>query len=243
MDITDRQKKLLLAIVREFIETADAVASMQLVDKYRLPLSSATIRAEMKQLAEAGYLRQLHTSSGRVPTATGIRYFINKILEELEELELLEQEKIKREMFEVRFTIEDLVRESLRNLTRLTQTASVMVLGKNLYHYGIADMLDMPEFQNVSDFQRVLRVIEDYPTLLSIIKRNSSPHRVKIIIGHESGIKGLENFSLVFADVMLHGGTHGYLCSVGPARMRYNRVIPAVDYIAAVLRQVSTGWR
>lgn len=81
-ELSDRQKKLLLLIVRDYIESESAqpVGSKRLVDHYRLGLSPATIRNEMSALTEMGYLRQPHTSAGRVPTEEGYRYFVSQMM-------------------------------------------------------------------------------------------------------------------------------------------------------------------
>ncbi len=79
-ELSDRQKTLLLLIIRDYIETAQPVGSKRLVEHYRIELSSATIRNEMSALTEMGYLRQPHTSAGRVPTEEGYRYFVSQMM-------------------------------------------------------------------------------------------------------------------------------------------------------------------
>lgn len=81
-ELTDRQKRLLLLIIRDYIESESAqpVGSKRLVEHYRLGLSPATIRNEMSALTEMGYLRQPHTSAGRVPTEAGYRYFVSEMM-------------------------------------------------------------------------------------------------------------------------------------------------------------------
>jgi heat-inducible transcriptional repressor len=79
-ELTERQRLLLALIVRDYIETAEPVGSMRLVGHYKLDLSSATIRNEMAALTEMGYLRQPHTSAGRVPTEEGYRYFVTHVV-------------------------------------------------------------------------------------------------------------------------------------------------------------------
>ena len=69
-------------IVHEYIYSADAVASRHLVEKYKLDMSSATVRNEMSFLTEQGYLRQPHTSAGRVPTEEGYRYFVGQLMQD-----------------------------------------------------------------------------------------------------------------------------------------------------------------
>ena len=79
-ELTERQKTLLLLIIRDYIESAQPVGSKRLVEHYHINLSSATIRNEMGMLTEMGYLRQPHTSAGRVPTEEGYRYFVSQMM-------------------------------------------------------------------------------------------------------------------------------------------------------------------
>jgi heat-inducible transcriptional repressor len=83
-ELTERQKTLLLLIIRDYIESAQPVGSKRLAEHYRINLSPATIRNEMAALAEMGYLRQPHTSAGRVPTEEGYRYFVSQMVNQAE---------------------------------------------------------------------------------------------------------------------------------------------------------------
>ena len=83
-ELTERQKTLLLVIIRDYIDAAQPVGSKRLVDRYHLDLSSATIRNEMAALTEMGYLRQPHTSAGRVPTEEGYRLFVSEMMNQAE---------------------------------------------------------------------------------------------------------------------------------------------------------------
>jgi len=83
-ELTDRQKTLLLLLIRDYIDTAQPVGSKRLVEHYHLELSPATIRHEMSALTEMGYLRQPHTSAGRVPSEEGYRYFVSQMMHNAE---------------------------------------------------------------------------------------------------------------------------------------------------------------
>src|SRR5512138_3922702 len=83
-ELTERQKTLLLLIIRDYIESAQPVGSKRLAEHYRIHLSTATIRNEMAALTEMGYLRQPHTSAGRVPTEEGYRYFVSQMMNQAE---------------------------------------------------------------------------------------------------------------------------------------------------------------
>jgi heat-inducible transcriptional repressor len=78
--LTERQKLILALMIRDYIETAQPVGSATLVQKYNLDVSPATVRNEMVALTEMGYLRQPHTSAGRVPTEEGYRYFVRQLM-------------------------------------------------------------------------------------------------------------------------------------------------------------------
>ena len=82
--LTERQEFLLGLIVREYVESIQPVGSKTLVERYQLSFSSAPTRNDMLTLTEEGYLRQPHTSAGRVPTEEGYRYFVQRLLGETE---------------------------------------------------------------------------------------------------------------------------------------------------------------
>jgi len=79
-DLTPRQKLILTLIIHDYIETAQPVGSQHLLERYGLSVSSATVRNTMAELTERGYLRQPHTSAGRVPTEEGFRYFVRQLM-------------------------------------------------------------------------------------------------------------------------------------------------------------------
>jgi len=80
IELSERQKLILALIIRDHIETAQPVGSIRLVEEFGLNFSSATLRNEMVVLTDKGYLRQPHTSAGRVPTEDGYRYFVSQLM-------------------------------------------------------------------------------------------------------------------------------------------------------------------
>ncbi len=83
-ELTERQKQVLELVIRDYIETAHPVSSKRLLEVYAIETSSATVRNEMVDLTEMGYLRQPHTSAGRVPTEEGYRYFVRRLMGQTE---------------------------------------------------------------------------------------------------------------------------------------------------------------
>ena len=81
MEISARKKKILAAVVDEYIRTAEPVGSKTIAATAGLGCSSATIRNELAELTSLGYLEQPHTSAGRVPSPQGYRFYVNELME------------------------------------------------------------------------------------------------------------------------------------------------------------------
>lgn len=84
MELSQRKKKILAAVVDEYIATAEPVGSKRVVEKSGLEVSSATIRNELAELTSLGYLEQPHTSAGRIPTPKGYRIYVNELMQQHE---------------------------------------------------------------------------------------------------------------------------------------------------------------
>jgi heat-inducible transcriptional repressor len=95
MDLSERKKEILRAVIDEYVETAEPVGSKTIVKDIGLTVSSATIRNEMAELESMGLLEQPHTSAGRIPTPKGYRIYVNELMEQ-HRLSLEETETINR---------------------------------------------------------------------------------------------------------------------------------------------------
>ncbi|MGQ9833663.1 MAG: heat-inducible transcriptional repressor HrcA [Candidatus Villigracilaceae bacterium] len=124
-DLTERQKTLLMMVVRDYIETAQPVGSQRLVERFRLSMSSATVRNEMAALTEMGYLRQPHTSAGRVPTEEGYRLFVGELMHQFE-LPPAVQHTISHQFFQARHDVEQWMRLAASILAHQSQSISLI---------------------------------------------------------------------------------------------------------------------
>lgn len=124
MELDERKKKLLEIIIEEYTATAEPVGSLKLSKD--LGLSSATIRNEMATLEKLGFLEQMHTSSGRVPTTEGYRWYVDQIMSEKS---LLPKEKasIDKMLSDDVIKFENLIKEATAILSRITNYASIAV--------------------------------------------------------------------------------------------------------------------
>ena len=140
--LEERKKKILQAIIDEYINTAEPVSSGVIEKKYRLGCSSATIRNEMVELEKAGYLEKPHTSSGRVPSAKGYRFYVDELIKEddisLQEIKYI-QSKLETKVNE----IEELTQIATSTLSEVTHYTSVSIGPK-------------ANFQNIEEIKFVL---------------------------------------------------------------------------------------
>src|SRR6266480_2181831 len=109
-ELSSRQSQLLKAVIEEYIESAEPIGSETIERKYHLGVSPATIRNEMVQLTELGFLKQPHTSAGRSPTTTGLKYYIQNLMEE-KEMPVRDEVAVKERLWEQRFQFHRLLRE------------------------------------------------------------------------------------------------------------------------------------
>lgn len=240
--MTPRQIKLLHAIIDDFINSATAVGSLTLAHRYNLGVSPATIRNEMSDLVELGYLEKPHSSSGRIPTNMAYRFFIDEIMHELEDLETALSANIYEELFQNRFDFDTLIYQALAHLTSQAQNTAFILLENRIYYSGLSYLADNPEFFHHKDISTILNIIENKNLLRKILSTSRSQKPIKILIGEDTGIEGLENCAFVFSKINLHGEKNGYLCVFGPTRMNYPKIIPLVDFFSHSLNQVISGW-
>ena len=124
--LDNRKKKVLQAIVEEYINTAEPVSSNSLTSNHGLNCSSATIRNEMADLEKSGYLDKTHTSSGRIPSEKGYRYYVDELLKEddisLEEIKYISS-KLETKVNE----IEDLTKIAANTISEVTHYTTVSI--------------------------------------------------------------------------------------------------------------------
>lgn len=126
MDLSDRKRRILQAIVSDYIETAEPVGSRTIAKKYVTDLSPATIRNEMADLEEMGYLEQPHSSAGRVPSVLGYRMFVDDLMEKYK-LSVMETIRMQEVMNEKVNQFDKLMEKASRAISAVTNYATVAI--------------------------------------------------------------------------------------------------------------------
>ena len=130
--LTPRKETILRAVVVEYIRSAEPVGSNLIVEKYQLGVGPATVRHELAEMSERGYLEQPHTSAGRIPSDIGYRYYVDRLAQL--NLESSDVRKVK-EILKNEATTEELLLQTTQLLSRLTQHVS---LAATIREQGIA---------------------------------------------------------------------------------------------------------
>ena len=238
MDLTERQKNLLRAIIEKYIETAEPVGSETLEKEAKLGVSPATIRNEMVKLTTMGYLRQPFTSAGRIPTSVGMKFYVDQLMEE-KALSLKDEVAIKEEFSEPSERFDKLLRHTAPVFAEQTHSMSVVTdEDGDVYAAGMANILDMPEFYDIDITKTVLSMIDKVEVLNQIFSLLTPEEQIKILFGDELGVPYLEPCGFVISRYQMPNH-QGVLGVIGPSRLNYQVVIPTMRYFSQLLSEIS----
>ncbi len=131
MELSDRKKKILQYVVDDYIETAVPVSSKSLTERHLKDISSATVRNELSALEELGYLTQLHTSSGRVPSAEAYKLYVSDLMVK-DKLSAKELDYIKKIFLDKADNLEEVIKNTTKVISELTSYTSVGIQSHDL---------------------------------------------------------------------------------------------------------------
>lgn len=229
--LTDRQVQLLDYIIQEYMENSKPVGSTYLVQKYNLDCSAATVRNEMADLIEQGFLEMMHSSSGRIPTSMAFRFFLQELLKE-EEIPVLQEVAIKQQVWPARYEIHRMLKELTSVLSDFLKELTVATIDDGYITYsGAVNMLNAKEFWDIEATKSALRLVDNFGLLNEILKKPAygGDNDVCCLIGEELPGEALAQSSLVSARYETPK-TSGYVTVFGSIRMDYEKIIPAVRY-------------
>lgn len=165
MELNERKEKILDAIIRNYLETGEPVGSRTISKNSDLNLSSATIRNEMSDLEEDGFIVQPHTSSGRIPTDKGYRFYVDHMLKQIDEREKKVSEReelIIEKMDKVDAMMENMAKVLANNTNYATMVTTPKSLGNKIKFVQLSLLEDKQLLLTVvSDKNRVINKILD----------------------------------------------------------------------------------
>lgn len=254
MNLTERQKEILFAIIEEYSEMAAPVGSVTLAKLF--DVSSATIRAEMAKLEHLGLIAQPHTSAGRIPTDAGYRLYVNSMTEEVDR-ELDEGEpdyyasplqfrvqappSLDRSAHALELRVSSqtradyAIRGAVDSLVELTGNLGLATIGDQLYLAGISRLFTQPEFSDSARVQAVAKLLDNLEPWL----REAAPgDPLNIFIGQENPIGKSSEVSLIISKFRSPYSDNSYIGVLGPTRQNYSRVMSLVRHAGNKLEEI-----
>ncbi|MFH0770914.1 MAG: hypothetical protein V1926_06100 [Candidatus Peregrinibacteria bacterium] len=237
--MNERQGKLLVAIIDQFIATALPVGSKKLLEAGDFCCSSATIRSEMGFLEDEGFLGQPHVSAGRIPTAKGYRAYVQEFMEPSRTERAVRRrfDALKEQYF--RRKDQERVYEAVALLAHMIPNAAFATVPhkNNVYFMGLANVLKQPEFQgNPLLASGVAEFLEE--KLSRILEQVEIDERVRYYLGDEHILERVPSCSLMVTAYSVRGQA-GAIGVLGPMRMDYAYNTVALTLVADLLRSGS----
>ena len=174
-----------------------------------------------------------------MPTDKGYRYYVDFLISQMELLDGEKEHIVKEYKREIK-RLEDALEETSQIISTITHYAGIVSFLEwqdRFFYKGISYILDQPEFKDSQNIRLLIKMIEDKQRILGIINRDFT-EKVKVYIGREIGCPEMENCSMVVASYCLKNRPSGRLAVLGPVRMEYEHIIPALEYISDALTGV-----
>jgi heat-inducible transcriptional repressor len=234
--MTDRQQKILCAIVEQYAEVASPVGSTLLAKLFNV--SSATIRSEMAELERIGYIYQPHTSAGRIPTDTGYRFYVNN-LQQPSTSTVLTKPRRAEEALAARVhhagAPERMIRNAVDTLVELTHNLGIATIGNQLYMSGLSNLFGQPEFMQATQVQQVARLLDNLEPWL----REAAPNQpLSVYIGEENPVGRTAGCTLIICRFRSSFSDQSYIGTLGPTRQSYREVMSLVSRAGKELEEV-----
>lgn len=239
-ELPERFRHILDTLVGAYIEHGEPVSSLWLARRGGLRVSSATVRNVLVRLEELGYLRQPHTSAGRVPTDRGYRCYVNGLLEDRRPPRPAAEVEARLRGAE---TVDEVLSDVSWRLSRTLHHLSFAVAPEThtMFIRGMPTLVDVAASADATDaratLRALLRMVEEKHRLARLLTEYIEAPGVIVVIGTEHTAPDLRHFSLVAAPYS-DGRRTGTVGVIGPTRMRYSRAISAVDSVSQAVSRV-----
>jgi transcriptional regulator of heat shock response len=229
----ERKADVLRAVVADHIRTGEPVGSGTVARRYRLGVSSATIRNDMAALTDLGFLAQPHTSAGRIPTDFGYRFYVDT-LPRWPSLSRNAERTIAASLVPLPPEPSEVVRRAAVLLSRLTHYGTLAQPPESAHVMigGAANIVGEETFERRETVRRLLEALEEEDTILGLLRTLAGEGEVSVRIGRENPVVAMREASVVVAAYGAGDRTVGAIAVIGPTRMHYREAISAVRSVS-----------
>ncbi len=222
VDSRVREEEILELVIESYISESKPISSGYLCQKYQLSYSPATVRNVMLELEKQGLLSHIYTSSGRVPTKQGFKFYVGHFREE----DIMKDDNYGLQASDwggLRFP--DIIDKTLDVLTRLSGYTSLLAVSgesEGLFFKGMRFILEQPEFEDIARLRHIFNAFEVRMTELQELLFNCIDEKVQVLIGDDIGFDEISDCSLVVSGLR-RPQLRLALALIGPMRMDYLR--------------------
>ncbi len=242
MELGERKKLILKALIDDYIATAEPISSLSIVQNHDFGLSSATVRNELADLEILGYIDKPHTSAGRIPSEKGYRFYVNSLMEEYDMSEL-DDESVQFEMSLKMQRLEKLLEEASEVISEIMHYTTFVAIKRaneesDVYISGASNILNQPEFSDIERARKFLNFIDRRENMKRMVGALNDADKIDIKIGSESGEEAMQKTSMVVATCDVSPQIRTKVGIIGPTRMNYKKVVSSLMHINDRMGQI-----
>ncbi|MBD3299857.1 MAG: hypothetical protein GF347_00725 [Candidatus Moranbacteria bacterium] len=236
--LTNRQEKILEKVIREYTKNAEPIGSQYLLSKYDFAISGATMRSELAALEKMGLLYQPYTSSGRIPTDKGYRFYVNDLMKR-RMLTRNEQMKLHEEHLKLKAQNRRLARTTAKLLAAFSKNLAIsgLIEDDEYFQAGIKSLLSQPDFHAIDEICKIVEVLDYLDDNIENLIKKTREGRTETLIGRENPLMDSEDCSLVVSRCRLSNRKNVLIAIMGPKRMEYAKNISLINYVSKLLKE------
>jgi len=238
VDHTNRKNKVLAATVCSYISSGQPVSSQELVKAFGL--SSASIRLILAELEDEGYLFHPYTSSGKVPTDKGYRYYVDFLMAQ-NQLPDAQKNGILSEYRSQHGSLENVLEktsEIIASLTHYTAIVSFSDWEDKIFYKGLSNIFQHQEFHDLEKLAVLVRLLEEKKQLLDILNKEGNKP-LQVYIGTEMACPFIgDSCSMVVSTYHKGKKQNGRIAVLGPRRMSYEQAVSTLEFVSDTLNNI-----
>jgi transcriptional regulator of heat shock response len=194
----------------------------------------------MVELSEQGYLRQPHTSAGRVPTPKAMKFYIEQLMEE-KRMSITEEVRVKEDVMEARGNVDKVLSEATQALAEMTHSLAIAAVSdeEKVWHSGYAYVFSNPEFADLAVCESLFSLLEETRMINELFFERDIISPIEVLFGEELGWPNFTPIGVVTNHIRV-GNKNAALSVIGPIRLSYPRVIPAARYVGMLVEQATS---